>query len=163
MSQEHTLVIIQLLRRQRWAALATLGAGRPFVSQVAFAMDAGFDAALVHLSRLAAHTHNLLHEPQAALSISETDDGREDPQTLARVSLQVAATMLAQGSEAYESARTRYLARLPAAAPRFEFADFVLFRLTVEQARFVGGFASARSLSGAALQGLAIDSPERPA
>jgi len=50
----------------RWAALATYGDGVPLASMVAYACEPGFAGFLLHLSRLSAHTRNLLasHPPR---------------------------------------------------------------------------------------------------
>ena len=150
---EELKVLARLLTGQRWAALATVtDDGSPYSSQVAFAMQPDFGAALLHLSGLAAHTKHLRCRPQVSLSITEPDDGRDDPQTLARVSLQGKVEVLDKESDEYAAGRARYLEKLPAAEPRFGFADFQLFRLNIEQARFVGGFARARTFGAEALK-----------
>ena len=84
------------------------------------------------------------------LLICEPDDGREDVQTLARITLSGAATPIPP--EEHAQARERYLARLPAAAPLFDFPDFGLFRLVPQEARYVGGFARAYTLTPAHLR-----------
>jgi hypothetical protein len=45
----------------------------------------------------------------------------------------------------YQSAKDRFLARLPDAELWFQFGDFVMFRLVPQEARYIGGFAQARS------------------
>ena len=77
-----------------------------------------------------------------------------DPQELTRVSLQGRCVTVPRDSEEYAAARTRYLQRLPASRQLFEFPDFLLFRLDVASARFVGGFAQARTFSSAELRAL---------
>ena len=52
----------------------------------------------------------------------------------------------------YLDARACYLARLPAAAPLFEFPDFILFHLVPSEARYVGGFARAYTLTAEQLR-----------
>jgi hypothetical protein len=54
----------------------------------------------------------------------------------------------------YADCRAAYVRRFPAADMRFGFADFVLVRVIVDQARFVGGFAQARTLDQVALVAL---------
>ena len=72
----------------RWAALATHGDGVPLASMVAYACEPGFAGLLLHLSRLSAHTRNLLASPFTSIVISEPDSDRvRNPQTLARVSI----------------------------------------------------------------------------
>lgn len=145
--------LARLLTSQRWGALATLGdEGAPYCSQVAFVMEPDLKAALLHLSQLAAHTTNLLARPAISLSVTEPDDGRDDPQTLARATVQGSVAMVPRADDKYMMARSRYLERLPAAEPLFGFGDFQLFRLEIEKVRFVGGFARARTFGPEALR-----------
>lgn len=139
--------IAALLRSHRSGALGTLQDGAPFVSFVAYAPEPGLDGFLLHLSRLAAHTRQLLADPRASLMVSEPDDRRDDAQTLARITLVGAVAPIPPDAAGYGAARARYLAHLPAAAMLFELADFSLFRLTPESARYVGGFARALTLT----------------
>jgi heme iron utilization protein len=145
MKSEELSVIAALIRSQRQASLGTLNAGAPFVSMVGYAIEPDFGGVLLHLSRLAPHTKHLLANPSAALLICEPDDGRDDVQTLARITLSGQAAAIS--AEEYPQAREHYLARLPATAPLFEFPDFVLFRLAVREARYIGGFARAYTLT----------------
>lgn len=150
---EELIQLARLLRQQRWAALATIGdEGEPYSSQVAFAMAPDFGAVLLHLSQLAAHTKNLLARPTVCLSVSEPDDGRDDPQTLARASVQGIIGTVPRERADYAPARSRYLERLPAAEPLFGFGDFQLFRVEIRQIRFVGGFARARTFGPEAVR-----------
>lgn len=57
--------VARLIRSQRWAALATLKQGAPFASLVAYAPEPDFSGFVLHLSRLAPHTQNLLGDPHA--------------------------------------------------------------------------------------------------
>ena len=112
---------------------------------VAFVMDMDLRQGYLHLSELAGHTRNLLQRPPASLVISELDTGTGDPQQLARVALQIEVRKLDNTDTVYAGARSRYLAALPDAAMRFEFADFHLFAFEWHLARMVGGFAQAFS------------------
>jgi heme iron utilization protein len=151
MNSEDLAAIAALIRGQRVAALGTLHEERPFTSMVAYAVEPDFGV-LLHLSRLAAHTKYLLTHPQAALLIHEPDDGRDDPQTLARITLAGAATPIPAENSAYVGAQACYLARLPAATPLFEFPDFALFRFVPSEARYVGGFGRIYTLTTQHLQ-----------
>jgi putative heme iron utilization protein len=143
---EHLQQLRQLLNEQRWAALATLGdEQQPEASMVAYVLDKAEGVAYLHLSELAGHTRNLLRHPRASLVISECDQGDDDPQRLARVSLSGRVVRLEKGAAGYEEAKRQYLNRLPDAGPLFDFADFQLYRFVMERARFVGGFAQAYS------------------
>lgn len=145
--------LLQLLRSKRWAALATVDeAAMPLASMVAYTCSEDAGVLYLHLSRLAAHTTNLLASGKAALTVSEADSGTGDPQQLARVSLQCSVSVVERDSEEYAAAKLRYLQRLPDAAQLFDFPDFLLFRCAIGSARFVGGFAQARSFSAADLR-----------
>lgn len=143
----------RLLCEQRWASLGTLDEGSPFVSWVAYAVDE-HGALLLHLSRLAKHTRNLLADGRVALALSEADDGRSDPQTLARISLDGAVAVVERDSAAYQAGRECYLARLPDAAMLFDFEDFLLFRLMPQSGRYVEGFGSSHRLTAERLRSL---------
>ena len=150
MKAEELAIVASLIRGQRHGALGTLRDGAPFVSMVAYTAEPDFGGLLLHLSRLAPHTRHLVADPRASLLICEPDDGRADVQTLARITLVGAAMPISQ--EEHAAAREHYLARLPAAAPLFDFPDFSLFRLAPQEARYVGGFARAYTLTPAHLR-----------
>jgi putative heme iron utilization protein len=172
MQTEELTSIATLIRSQRIAALGTLrnpsthstssgqaSPGRsdgPFVSMVAYAAEPDFGGWLLHLSRLAAHTKQLLAAPQSSLLICEVDDERDDPQTLARITLVGTAALIPTESATYAAARDCYLARLPAAEPLFDFPDFALFRFVPSEARYVGGFARAFTLTPVQLNQAAL-------
>jgi len=73
------------------------------------------------------------------LASADTFDG--DPQRLQRVSLTGAVSILRPTDDRYVVAAEAYVARFPDALVRFELGDFILFRFTPEDARYVGGFA----------------------
>lgn len=148
--------LLGLLQQHRWGALATTdSSSTPLASMVGYVMGDEPGVIYLHLSRLAAHTANLLVNWRAALVVSEYDMGRDDPQALERVTLQGTCQVVERDSEEYSAARLRYLQRLPASERLFGFSDFILFRLNVENARFVGGFAQARSFTREELRSLA--------
>lgn len=152
MDAHELTMVATLLRSRRWAALGTLHGGAPLVSWVAYAPEPGFGGLLLHLSRLAAHTTNLLADPRASLAVSEPEQEATDPQTLARITISGQATVIAADDSAFAVAKQCYLERLPDAAMLFTFPDFVLLRLVPQEARFVGGFARAYTLTPALLE-----------
>lgn len=152
MKPDDLRIVASLLRAERIAALATLRDGGPFASMVAFAPEADFSGFLMHLSALSPHTRHLAADSRASLLITEHDDGREDPQTLARITLIGQVAQLARDAAEYRVACDLYGARLPASAMLFDFADFSMFRLVPSEARFVGGFARAYTLNTAQLK-----------
>lgn len=151
MEREDERLLAELLRGQRWGALATAAADGPLASMVAFVAEPGCSGLLLHLSRLAAHTRNLLADPRVSLVIGAPDGGEGDPQTLPRVTLSGTVEIVERDAADYATARARYLQRLPGAEPRFGFGDFGLFRLRPREARYVGGFGRAWTLGPASL------------
>lgn len=137
----------QLIRAQRWAALATVRNDEPFASMVAYVPAADLSYILLHLSRLAPHTQNLLKNSNASLVIGEPDTGQGDPQTLARVSITGAIAAFLPEAPDYLEAKQRYIARLPDAEMLFGFGDFMLLKLVPRKVRFVGGFAQAHGIT----------------
>ncbi len=155
MQAEDHSILRDLLRTQRWAALGTVREdGVPFVSFVAYVAEPDGSAVLLHLSRLAPHTRYLSAAGSASLAIGAPDHGQGDPQLLPRVTLTGTVEALSRDTPDYTSARSLYLQRLPFAERLFGFGDFTLFRLCVHEARYVGGFARAATLSADALRTL---------
>src|SRR5574341_2302960 len=124
-----------LIRAQRWAALATIDAGRPLASMVGYALDERDAGLLFFLSQLAQHTRNLIESPEISLAISEPDSHDGDPQRLQRVTLNGRVEVVPRGSDAFDPAAQRYVDRFPDALPRFELGDFLLVRFVPEDAR----------------------------
>lgn len=135
-----------LLRAQTIAALGTLHRGEPSVSMVPFALDEEVPEFLIHVSRLAPHTRDMLAHPRVSLLAVAPDDGGR-PQARARVTIQGDALPLAPGAERYAEARTLYLQRFPQSVDTFALADFSLFAIRPAGLRFIGGFAQAVSLT----------------
>jgi heme iron utilization protein len=138
----------RLLRRARSGALATAhGAadgdrgGWPYASLVTVACDC--DAApLFLLSQLADHTRNLQTDNRASLMVEEASR-RINPQTGPRVSV---LGRIEKSQD--ERHRRRFLARHPSAALYAGFADFAIYRMTIERVHYVGGFGQARWIEG---------------
>jgi putative heme iron utilization protein len=152
MQHEDRETLRALVGGQRQAALGTLADGSPFVSMVLYAIelrDGATPAFLIHVSRLAPHTRQLLADPRASLMVMQPDVGAGDPQALSRITFQVAASVIHVDGPDYAGARAAYLARLPQQEYLFGFADFLLVRLAPSEARYVGGFARAFSLDAA--------------
>ena len=137
--------LFHMLSSVRLGALGTNKDSKPRVSMVSIAPAEDFSVFYIHISRLAQHTRDILKDTHVSLMIVETDDGRPDPQTLARVSILGQAIIIPQDDAVYGVARQTYLARFPHAMPRFSFSDFSLYRIVPESVHFVGGFARAFS------------------
>lgn len=147
MDEQSQQTLVGLLHGQRTAALGTVRDGAPLVSMVLYAPETDFSACYMHVSRLAQHTAGLLQNEQVSLMISQPDTGAQDPQTLARISVQGRVTALAQGSPDWERARALYLNTHPTAAMNFQLGDFILFRMEPQAARYVAGFGRIFNLS----------------
>lgn len=150
MQAEDRAALRELLEGRRQAALGTLDGGAPFVSMVVYGLERrpGLPPApLIHVSRLAPHTRQLLADARASLLIMLPDVGAGDPQALARLTLQCVAAVVPADDPGYSGARAAYLEHLPQQEYLFSFPDFVLFRLEPQAARYVRGFAKAFSLS----------------
>jgi len=148
----------RLILAVRWAALATTGDRGPLASMVSYAPEPGLQGLLMFLSRLARHTRNLATGPSGSLAISMPDRPDViDPQTLPRLSVQGPVESIERTDPAFAEAWRIYVERLPTAAPRLQVGDFTLFRLIPEEARYVGGFAAARTIRGDALRSAAVD------
>lgn len=125
----------RLIRRARWATLATLtpGTGGPYASLVTVATDVD-GTPLVLISRLAVHTRNI--EADNRVSILFADVGEGDPFVHPRISVTAAAHRVADA----ERVARRFLARHPEAALYAGFADFSFYRLEPAGAHLVAGF-----------------------
>jgi putative heme iron utilization protein len=131
-----------IMRRARSASLATAIVtkdGFPYVSLITVACD--MDASpLMLFSMLADHTRNLAHDARASLLFQEASR-RANPQTGPRVTVSGKIRKVRDDALA-----RRFLARHPEAQMYAGFADFAFYRMTVERAHWVGGFARARWL-----------------
>ena len=145
MDDESRRLLANLIRAERIAHLATLRSGAPMASMTLYLPARDFSAFYVHVSRLAWHTQDMQQDPRVALSISETDDRRADPFTLARLTIRGEAARMAGGP------KEAWLARFPEQAINFQLADFSFWRITPRDARFVAGFGRIHNLSAAEL------------
>jgi len=138
-------LLARLVRATRVASLGTLRRGAPNVSMVACMPARDFATVWVRVSRLAWHTQDLAVDQRVSLAICELDDGREDPQTLARVTIRGDAVQAAPADE--EHLKTAWLQRFPASAVTFELADFSFWGIVPRDARFVAGLGRTYNLS----------------
>jgi heme oxygenase (biliverdin-IX-beta and delta-forming) len=143
-----SLLLKNLILKERVAHLATLRGGAPMASMTLFMPEHNFSAFYVHVSRLAWHTQDMAQDGRVALSIAESDDRRADPFTLMRVTVRGEALRIEDQGDALKS---RWLERFPAQAINFELADFSFWKITPRDARFVAGFGSIHNLSAAEL------------
>ena len=141
----------QLLRERSTAALGTLRDAAPFVSMVPYAIAADGSGFVVHVSKLAAHTKNMLADVRVSLLVAEAEGNGKSALALARVSLQGTARRIPSSSPDLTGCRSAYLARFPEAEQMFDFADFSFFLIRAVSVRFVAGFGEAHSFSAETL------------
>ena len=151
MNAEQSAQLRELLTGRVTAALGTLHAGAPYVSLVPFALLSDIPAFVIHVSRLAAHTQDMLTEPRVSLLISAGEQPGVSALALPRITLLGTARPLAHDAPEYPAARQAYMARFPDAAAMFNLGDFSLFLIVPSEARWIAGFAQARTLTPAAL------------
>jgi putative heme iron utilization protein len=147
MNRELMFVLRQLLHNRTIAALGTLHHGAPFVSMVPYAV-ARDGSLILHVSQLAAHTRDMLDNPDVSLLVTESEAAGKMPQALARVTVQGRAQLIDRDSEKHTEARDVYLARFPDAAQLFEFSDFSIFIIKPVSARLIAGFGQAVTITG---------------
>jgi hypothetical protein len=148
-------LFIHIINNVRIAALGTMRDEAPRVSMVAFIAAHDYSAFYVHISRLAQHTVDMQKNKQVGLLIAQADDGRVDPQTLARISIRGTAEFMENGEPGYTPVKNMFIERFPSSEPLFKFADFGLWRIKPKGARFVAGLSKAFNLTPETLQKIA--------
>ncbi|MCQ3935983.1 MAG: pyridoxamine 5'-phosphate oxidase [Chloroflexi bacterium] len=151
MDAQSEKVLAQLIRETRIATLGTLRDEAPQVAMVAYLVNDDFSAFYIHVSRLAQHTVDMQKDKRVSLLICETDDGRADPQTLARVSIRGVTESIQNGEPGYVRLKNAYLARFPESEKLFNLADFNFWRITPRGGRYVAGFAKAYNITAETL------------
>ena len=152
MDPQSEQTLARLIRSTRIAALGTLHDGEPNLAMVAYAFAEDFSAFYIHVSKLGKHTADMENDPRVSLLITETDDRRADPQTLARVSIRGLAEILSRTDPGYTQVRNLYLARCPESEQLFSLGDFNIWKITPKGGRFVAGFGRAFNLVPEALR-----------
>lgn len=156
MDAQSEKLLALIIRNTRVASLATLRDEKPHTSMVPYAPVEDFSAYYIHVSRLAQHTMDMLKDRNVSLLITETDDGRADPQTLARVSIRGVAEPIQNGEPGYTPIKELYLSRFPQAEQLFKLADFSFWRIVPKGGRYVAGFSKAYNITPEALKKVSI-------
>jgi heme iron utilization protein len=135
-----------LLAATNVATLATLSDdGGPWGSMVTFAALPDGSPVLC-VSQLAEHGRNLVRDPRASLVVVDPAPV-DDPLATGRVTL--AGTVAVPAGDAHDQARAAYLAAVSSGRYYIDYTDFSLYVLTVERARWVGGYGRMSSADGA--------------
>jgi heme iron utilization protein len=139
-----------LLHAGRYAVLATQSQRRPgwpSASLVPYALGAGGEPLLL-FSDLAQHTRNVEADPHVCLFVFDGEAAGADPRTAPRLAVYGRAARVPGEDEG--DARDRYVARHPAARGLLQL-DFHVWRVEVDEAQWVGGFAAAGWIAAAEL------------
>lgn len=152
MDAQSEKVLAQLIRTTRITSLGTLRDEASQVAMVAYYVAEDFSAFYIFVSRLAQHTMDMQKNKYVSLLICETDDGRVDPQTLARVAIRGAAEQIQNGAPGYTPLKEKYLERFPESQQLFKFTDFNFWRITPKGGRYVAGFAKAYNITADTFQ-----------
>ncbi len=152
MDENSEQLLAKIVRTTRVAALGTLRDGAPLVSMVAYVAAQDFSAFYIHVSRLAQHTVDMQKDNRIGLMMAEPDDGRPDPQTLARVFIRGVAEFMVPGEPGYTPVKSLYMGCFPASERLFELADFGLWKITPKGGRYIAGFAKAYNLTAESLK-----------
>jgi putative heme iron utilization protein len=128
-----------LLQGRKFGVLATVSKkmpGYPFASVTPFSVDQR-GCPLFLMSGLAVHTKNFLESPKASLLVFEPE-AEQDPLGSARMNVMGEVHAVPEGE--VPSAREFYLEQHPESEQWMDFGDFRLYRLTVEEVYYIGGF-----------------------
>lgn len=134
------------------ASLGTLHEGAPFVSMVPVVPAPDGSGFLIHVSRLAQHTRDLVADARMSLLFTAPLDEGQNPLALPRVTLIGTAQAIAPGSDEHDSAADVYLAQFPQAEQTLGLGDFSFFRLLPATGRLVLGFGRALTLDSAQIR-----------
>jgi len=139
----------KFLRSTRSAVLSTHSArlpGYPFGSMTPFVLDHDGNP-LILISTIAEHTKNIQANPR--VSLIAFDPGAVDMQAGERLTLVGDAEPTPKDDAPL---RTRYLRYFPQAEQYFDMHDFLFHRITVQQARYIGGFGKIHWIEGSLLR-----------
>jgi hypothetical protein len=151
MDEKSAAALRDLVLGRQVAALGTLHRGEPFVSMVPYAVLPDGSGLVIHVSRLSAHTRDMLESARVSVMITAHEAPEAVAQALVRVTIQADAEQLAPSDPRHDPARDAYLARFPHAERIFALPDFSLFALRPISLRLIAGFAQAVTLPPEAL------------
>jgi heme iron utilization protein len=152
MEAQSEKLLAQIIRNVRTASLGTLRDEAPLLSMVTFVAAEDFSFFYIFVSRLAQHTIDMQKDKHVGLLIVEIDNGREDPQTLACVSIRGSAEQIPNGIPGYTPLKEMYLRRFPESEQLFKLEDFSFWRIKPKGGRFIAGLAKAYNITVETLQ-----------
>lgn len=146
--------VARLISTLPWIALATAGeSGTPSISYVPFAPVGGTFGIVV--SRLAAHTANLLARRPAAILLVDGDSAKPDVYARSRLSVDVSVTPNEPGSTAASAIWSALERRHGETVSTLRsLPDFEAISLEPRSGRLILGFASAHDITDVAIKAL---------
>lgn len=141
----------RLIDTARFAALAVVAEGAPFITRIALAPGSG-GVPLTLISDLAPHTDALRRTTGCSVLVGEPG-AKGDPLTHPRLTLQAEAQFVPRPGKTHADLRAHFLAHQPKAQLYIDFADFHLVRLVPRSGHLNGGFGKAWRLDAADLCG----------
>ncbi|MEM8822925.1 MAG: pyridoxamine 5'-phosphate oxidase family protein [Pseudomonadota bacterium] len=133
-----------LLQPATYAALATTYEGRPMVTRIGCLWLRGQGMGML-VSDLSDHSKALAADPSCALLVGEPGD-KGDPLTHPRITLRGRAEEIDKTVH-----RDHWLAERPKAKLYYDFSDFRLLAIVLDDAMLNGGFGKAYRLTAADL------------
>ncbi|MBI5352244.1 MAG: pyridoxamine 5'-phosphate oxidase family protein [Chloroflexi bacterium] len=152
MDAQSEKILAHIIRNTRIAALGTLRDEAPHITMIQFVTVQDFSTFYIFANRLDPHIMDLQKNKLMSLLIAETDDGRADPRTLARVSIRGSAEPMQNGEPGFTLIKKMYIERFPASEALFKNADFGLWRINPKGGRFIAGLEKAYNISLETLQ-----------
>jgi len=154
MDNESKIILVSLLKNSKIASLGTCKNNQPFVSTVAYSTAFDFSEFYILISQLAVHTKNIIENNKVSLMICQSENESKNPNSLSRVTLTGKASVAKISDDNYSIIRQNYLDKNPLSEMLFNLGDFKIFKIEIDQARFIGGFAKTFNLSKKSLESL---------
>lgn len=132
-----------LLITTRVGMLATHGESGPLASAVPFLPLNEWQTLVIHISRLAAHSQNLLQDARVSVLIMEPDQPHKNPLALKRLILHGAASPVEPDRSVRDTLAAQFVTRFPEARVTLALGDFQFWLLSIARAQFIAGFGQA--------------------
>ena len=130
-------------------SLSTLtDTGQPNISYAPFVTDDdGFF--YVFLSQLASHTQDLLNQPVASIMLMEDEQNSRQLFARQRITYHCAINIIQSGYKTYDEILNNFESSFGSIIPLLRnLPDFILFKLSPTEGRYVEGFGKAYELAG---------------
>ena len=153
----------RLLRQTHQGVLSThskANEGFPFGSVSTFISN-HVGEPIFYISDLAQHTKNINYQAKMCFTVfhnnTDTASLKSDPNAEARLSLLGQAQIVEPSASCYDAIRSRFYALHPKSQAYQKTHDFAFYKMSIERARFIGGFGDIHWFSKEQWQ---ISSPE---